>query len=150
MSTLLKVERESSEQHINTAQEKKDFQCFQWNIHMIKGDHVYNSCTVRSLQRQNNYFKVKIGHPLKVKLTVTRGKKRFICYFWGNIFLCDSMSIFACPSKILFKNCSWFCILCSWFIWKIRSYTPPPSQKQKTFSIFLPEVHLSPALNASL
>lgn len=73
---------------------------------MIKGEHVYRVCIVRRLQRENNYFKNKIGNPLKAKLTHHKGKKRSVCYFWDSIFLCNSVSIFACPSKILFKNCS--------------------------------------------
>lgn len=38
---------------------------------MLKGKHVYNVCIVRT---ENNYFRVKIGHPFKVKFICHRGK----------------------------------------------------------------------------
>lgn len=106
-----------------------------------KPQHVCNICIVRSLQRENNYFKIKIGHPLKVKVTSHKGKK-IVCCFWYSIFLCDSMSIFACPSKKIFFNC----ILCSQLIFKDSfSHPTSPPETEDFLHFFLPKVHLSPA-----
>lgn len=66
---------------------------------MIKGEHVYNICIVRGSQRETNYFRVKIGHSLKVKLTCHKGKKDMFAIFDIALF-----SVTACPFLIVHQK----------------------------------------------
>lgn len=66
---------------------------------MLKGKHVYKVYIVGSLQRENNYFRVKIGHPFKVKFTCHRGKA-----ILHVILGIAGFSMIACPFLLIHKN----------------------------------------------
>lgn len=89
---------------IISRQHRKKIHGSQGSTHVLKGKPVYNVCIVRSLQRENNYFRVKIGHPFKVKFTCHRGKP-ILHVLWGiGEFSNDSMSIFAYSQQLLFTK----------------------------------------------
>lgn len=77
---------------------KKKIHSSQGSIHMIKGEHVYNICIVRSLQGENSCFKVKIRHSLKVKLTCHKVKK--LCAIFGITFFTKT----ACPFLLIHQK----------------------------------------------
>lgn len=83
---------------ISTQRRKKKIHSSQGSIHMIKVEHVYNICIVRNLQGENNCFKVKIGHSLKVKLTCHKVKK--LCAIFGITFFTKT----ACPFLLIHQK----------------------------------------------
>lgn len=84
---------------IISTQHRKKIHGSQGSTHMLKGKHVYNTCIVRSLQRENSCFRVKIGHPFKVKFTCHRGKT-----ILPIIFGITEFSMIACPFLLIPKK----------------------------------------------
>lgn len=95
MHPLYSTEKETSGHHINTSQKKK-IHGSQGSTHMFNSKHVW---IVRSLYRENSYFRVKIGHLFKVKFTCHRGKPIL------NVALgVAGFSMTTCPLLLIHKN----------------------------------------------
>lgn len=96
MHPLYLTEKETSGHHINTAQKRKKIHGSQGSTHVFKSKHVW---IVRSLYRENNYFRVKIGHLFKVKFPCHRGKPIL------NVVLeVAGFSMTTCPLLLIHKN----------------------------------------------
>lgn len=82
--------------------EEKKIHGSQGSTHMLGGRHVYNFCIVRSLHSKNNYFRVKIGHPFKVKLTCHGRKPNLHVIFGTARFFMIACPFFLIPEDYFF------------------------------------------------
>lgn len=119
---------------ISTQHRKRKIHGSQGSIHMIKGKHAYSICIVRSLQRENNYFKVKVGHPLKVKPTCHKEKKIAI-------FRIAFFSMTACPflllhQKYFLKIADGFEFYGHYLFHRLFLYPTALSEREDFFSFF--------------
>lgn len=119
---------------ISTAEKK--IHGSQGSTQMLGGRHVYNFCVVRSLHSKNNYFRVKMGHPFKVKLTCHAGQPNLRVIFGTARF-----PMIACPFFLISEN--YFLKIAIGFVFSPHKQMflqfiltpPPPTQKLKTFRI---------------